>query len=757
MAKKSKIDFKQIIVEKGEKYGFYACAGLLAIFLALGGYVASKAASPSGIVRDMDAKVATVKQKTVSGPADPPELDKVIYEKAKFSPIPFTKYVTPNPLFNYAADEHMKRMNPKILPITDAQAQFIRGSIVALDIIDDAVEGPMIAVLGTKAGTRNLSKAEIDRLQKGNKRRAQPPPGAPPPAPPPPSPGGGGKFGGPGGAGRMGGGPTGGGLGGGAPNQTVRTGETEVQYMKIDAKGLESVKIAESIIPKRMVVVTGAIPYKKQLEAYANALHAPSILQLAANDLPLYRGFTVQRRVFTANGADMVSDWADLDMKETLGPLYARITEFEPDNYTKDPALAPYFPRLIPEVSTELVVPRPKLKRGEYEPLDLAPVDAALKVLKDLGGNAGQIKSNIRRKIDATNPFNPSGLETGGQGPGGLPGGGNLNDANPGIPGGKGVVGRPGIPGIPAAPGAGDAAVPEDCWIMRFIDVTVEPGYLYRYRVQLKAANPNFKRNVKELAMPKFAEEEELVSPWFELATPVPVPTDEYIYAASKDEQNRKVTEKLAPRDGPDADAVYLQVQRWADYARPIGLPRPEPIGDWLVADIKAHRGQMVGETTKVKLPLWSMVAGAFLFRDSQTRAPSSLFNAARPRADGMWAVDFTPLPPILLVDFEGGSGSFSANRKQVIDQAAVDVLLLTDDGKLIVRRSQEDLADVERKKREETWKKWIGQVQEETNKFKNTGGLGNPGGGFPGGPPGAPGGPPGGSPGSPGGSGGSG
>jgi uncharacterized membrane protein YgcG len=748
MAKKLKFEFKKAIVERGEKIGFYAAAGLLVVFLALGGYVASKAASPATIVRDMDAKVNTVQQKTISGSSETAPLDPVIYYGAIMAKIGFTEHVTPNDFFNTATDEHMKRMNPKILSITDAQVQFIRGSMVALDIIEDPVEGSMIAVLGTKATTRN-SAGMINRIIKGNKGRPQPPPGPPPPAaPPPPS----GFPGGKGGGASRGGPPGGGaGFGAGGQMQTARTGETEVQYMKLDAKGLETAKIADTIIPKRMVVVTGSIPYKKQLELYAGALQAPSITQLAANDLPLYRGFNVQRQVWSVDGKDMVADWADLDMKETLGPLFARITEFEPDVYTKDAALAMYFDRLIPDQSTELVVPRPKLKRGEYEPLDLPPVDAALKALKDLGGNVGQLKNNMQRRLDSTNPFNPSGLDPGAPGQGGFPGGGFPGGG--GAPGGgaSGAMGdeqpagkRPpgGRGNPPGMPAAGNPQVPEDCWIMRFIDVTIEPGYVYRYRVQLKAANPNFKKNVKELAMPKFADEEELISGWFELPNPVSVPHDEFIYAAAKDEQNRRVTEKNKQVEGDDV--TYLQVHRWAEYARPIGLPRPEPIGDWLVADIKAHRGQTVGESTKVKLPLWSMVAGSFLFRDPPRTNTGSIFGGGRPRADGMWPVDFTPLPPMLLVDFDGGSGTFVANRKQINDQAAVDVLLLTDDGKLIVRRSQADLANVERQKREDTWKKWIAQVQDETNKFRNGSNVNAPGGpGAPGSPsaPGSPGG----------------
>src|SRR5207248_5897959 len=145
--------------------------------------------------------------------------------------------------------------------------------------------------------------------------------------------------------------------------------------------------------------------------------------------------------------------------------------------------------------------------------------------------------------------------------------------------------------------------------------------------------------NTKELQMPKFADDEELPSGWFELPDSVSVPQDEFLYAAAKDERNKKVTQRMQ-QESPDV--TYLQIQRWADFVRPSGDPRPEPIGDWLVAEIKAHRGQLIGETTKIKLPLWSLVAGAFQFRDSPLRAPAGIFGPIR-RAEPLWAGAFTP------------------------------------------------------------------------------------------------------------------
>src|SRR5262249_33800613 len=57
--------------------------------------------------------------------------------------------------------------------------------------------------------------------------------------------------------------------------------------------------------------------------------------------------------------------------------------------------------------------------------------------------------------------------------------------------------------------------VPEYC-LVRVIDVTVKPGESYQYRLRVRVANPNFKRD--DVAEPKFAEGKELPSTkWFEI------------------------------------------------------------------------------------------------------------------------------------------------------------------------------------------------------------------------------------------------
>src|SRR5262249_32671751 len=156
-------------------------------------------------------------------------------------------------------------------------------------------------------------------------------------------------------------------------------------------------------------------------------------------------------------------------------------------------------------------------------------------------------------------------------------------------------------PGQPGVPG-NQQALPEDAWMFRFIDAATEPGYAYRYRVKFKMHNPNWGRNPKELAISDLAKVEELESPWYVIKDMARSPQDEYIYAASPVDTKATptkvtVTEKVPPPSGPAADETWLQVHKWFRDVRPKASTRAEPVGDWLLADIRAIRGQYLADT----------------------------------------------------------------------------------------------------------------------------------------------------------------
>jgi hypothetical protein len=333
--------------------------------------------------------------------------------------------------------------------------------------------------------------------------------------------------------------------------------------------------------------------------------------------------------------------------------------------------------------------------------------------------------------IDETNPFKRgSGNVGGSSGPGGTA-----------APPGRGDDTRRGfrLPGMPPAGGPGNQATSvedEDAWILRFIDVTVEAGHLYQYRVAVKALNPNYQKPTKDLAVPALALKEFLQSEFFEVPDPAVVPPEEHLYAAAKDERKNHITDKR-PLAGL-WDETWVQMQRWYAFIRPEGLPRQEPFGEWLVSDLKVHRGEYVGQREPVLLPLWSMENGMFLFREPPRArpAPSVVVGTVR-RPLPTWTLDLMPTPPVLLVDFEGGSGDyFGPKNKQVNDAPGVEMLLLNADGSLRVERSGQDLTDADRTKRETTWMQWLEKVNQDSIAAKTRGpGDGGERGGAPRGP----------------------
>src|SRR5207248_2058094 len=157
---------------------------------------------------------------------------------------------------------------------------------------------------------------------------------------------------------------------------------------------------------------------------------------------------------------------------------------------------------------------------------------------------------------------------------------------------------------------------------------------------------------------------------------------------ASKEPQASppRVTERMPPRTGPAADETWLQVQKWFRDIRPKGQTRAEPVGDWVIADIHAVRGQYLSDSPKVELPTWSTTKSKFVFRDQPP--PRGNPNVRRnPKDRRSWEIEFSPRldgKEVLVVDFEGGEGKHIANSKgrQVDDTASMDVLLMTEDGK---------------------------------------------------------------------------
>src|SRR5207248_10596029 len=113
----------------------------------------------------------------------------------------------------------------------------------------------------------------------------------------------------------------------------------------------------------------------------------------------------------------------------------------------------------------------------------------------------------------------------------------------------------------PNAPKPSDAL---ETILCRFVDVDVQPGYAYEYRMRIKVANPNLHKD-KAVSQPTYAKVEELVGAWTDVKFKqgnkeqswIPVGSETEIYAVATD-----------PKPYLKPDHVRVQVQAWMDKIR---------------------------------------------------------------------------------------------------------------------------------------------------------------------------------------------
>jgi hypothetical protein len=237
-----------------------------------------------------------------------------------------------------------------------------------------------------------------------------------------------------------------------------------------------------------------------------------------------------------------------------------------------------------------------------------------------------------------------------------------------------------------------DFRVPEFA-LIRFIDATIEPGFSYQYRIKIKMANPNYGKH--NLIYPAIGQDEDIVAPEFTVTPKVAVPSD---------------TEWYVTDDKPDKDRLVMQIHHWVysiltDKEDQNSLAN---IGDWTIQDrSQAHRGEYIGRIENARLPTWKVNKERYEWAVN-TRSRSTLL-----------PVDFTARrsndpneDPFLLVDYSGSKNfTFRYGTKKITEEMPVEALVLTPDGKLIVRRQSDDIESKDRKDRFESWRLWMVRV----------------------------------------------
>jgi hypothetical protein len=708
---KPKFDAKKFFMEKGEKVGIVA-AGALMLLLIIWGIMTMVGSADTGAVASNISKQAKgITTKIASDSSQSPKpLEPWVTERVKFDAL-WAKNYENNPPFIDIVLDNAKRGSPTILMPVEFQVDLVRAPITIYNYQGNK-DNLKIAVTYTKEVQKNekLVKFSDKRKDKDkDKKKDGNPQGGNMPAMggfPGGMPGGmpGMGMGMPGGGGRPGGGPGGGmgmpgmpgsmgmpGMPGGGQQANTPVGprtETGIEFVEVKKLG-QNHKPAEFIQPVRMVVISASFPYRKQLEEYQKALRYQSLNELAANpsDMPVFKGFNVERQVRDVDGK-VRQAWTPFDWQAAYKQLI--FDKKVLDNEPEDPKIQDS--PVVPPDNQHLCMPLPKLAPGrKYPPLTMNSIlDTADKLKKS---DAPSSNNAIwgRGKGDA-DIFDRTGAAAESTEP---------KDNKEPMDNSSGSNLLQGLP---------------DFVLVRFVDCTVKVGFVYEYRIQMKVANPN-KGKDKLVGRPDYAKADELIGDKAEVRfnkdgrvfTGLAIPLETEVYADPLDTKNYY----------PRPDELKLQLQTWIEAIRP-QKDNPnyvEPVGDWVVSDIKAHRGQFIGGTENVRLPLWSATAGAYQFKEL-----GKLKTAGKEK--GTLAVDFVSYA--LLVDFEGGRmPQLVFRNRSITDDAGVEILEMTYDGRLIARVAPADEKNPTRREREVAWNEWQKDTEKAAEKPKE--GANNP------------------------------
>ncbi len=263
--------------------------------------------------------------------------------------------------------------------------------------------------------------------------------------------------------------------------------------------------------------------------------------------------------------------------------------------------------------------------------------------------------------------------------------------------------------------------------------MTVEPGNTYKYFIQVRLENPNYKKQSR-VAYPGLAEVKELLSDWTE--TPSRAVDSEFrFYVVDQyllDKASPKNPTVLHPftkdtsllnANGPNrGQMVALQLHNWAESGK--GEVKEGNIGAWAVAErVVVKKGQEIGKPNlSVPMPRWDDASDSFLLPEPKKGKDGKAILKSVDWAKIVKVVQFEgsevnmqpPGPSLpLVVDVKGGQ-SENWQKIDIADRAAVEVLILSPDGKLVSYNSREDSdPDTPRgKERLEHYSLWKDSIQ---------------------------------------------
>ncbi len=488
------------------------------------------------------------------------------------------------------------------------------------------------------------------------------------------------------------------------------------------AKVKESDHLAKQPQPSRQVIVAATFPYKKQLEEFKSKLGLatlPDVIneksQVKLKDgtyLPSLRFLEVvaQRQELDGDdkpvpvrGADgKLVEWRTLNLKADYRP-YVFVTGLQTEKEDE---------KYAPVIFEGLVMPRLKLFRAEDFGAKTGDKEAPTKAdresvreypkveddLETLKKTLKALETNTAVIAKPKSTFDPDGLPIFG-----------------GAPKEESGEEKKKEEGKEEATGT---EVPEYV-LVRVIDVTVQPGKAYRYRLQVRMANPNYKllanRGEKGVADLRYAKEPVLESEW---SAPVEASIDrELRYYAVDESELAPPTKGGRPKDAVRPGQLIMQAHRWIETML-TNTGAPLYLGEWSVAErFPVYRGEYVGRKVKVELPAWRYTREEFVLT---VEAASGKKGKQQPGI----GVDFgygrlgTSQPEAILVDFDPGKGhahvrGTDKKAPTVADHAAPEALLLSPDGELLLLEGARDAKDAKRVERVEKVRDRISEVKD--------------------------------------------
>lgn len=703
------IDFKQFFIQKGERIALWAMVGVMAVLIVFGvfinGFSRGSASGNSGEINDLCTRAKSAL--STSAPAPGSEKPDDIYTgAARLAEIDRNGVDCKHALFSTQDREDKKWRKPEVLSPDEFQVTMIRGLFRSyIPTTVDGKQGIMFLVPKGKdgvkppAGPNGPAMAGRGRMPQINgMARIWGQPGAAGPGmmmPP--------------------------GMRGAMPGMAPQVAaEDEGQYKMIKVpvdqvaaeSGKDGGRPAEAVYPVRIGIVNATFPYRRQFEVFQHALgKKKSIEEMEQEASVEFLGVNVQRREIGPDGQPLgKGEWRDLDLITPLRPFLAFGRESE------DPTLKAYG---IVWPGDRLLVPRPFLGRNQtYPAAELPSLDKTIKDIED-AIKAGQPPPP---PVRAGNKFGKD-YDFFGDDEAIDPKKGPM-----GVAMGEGVRKPMPMPvvreGAPSANGFGsqERLLPEKC-LVRFIDIQIEPGHTYEYRVQVKMGNPLHGKKDEAISK-KLTENKEMVGEWTMVPKKlhVPVEGDFYIYEDAAH----------ARKFGYNPDRIWTQIHRWFDWV-PVNPAAPREsltaIGDWGLAEQSAAmRGEYIGRWEEVELPIWNSKLEEFVLAQHP--------DTYKKRPGGVRLVQHKGVPVdfntgALLVDFDGGRAEVfykDKDRKEnkVRDESAVEALVLTAEGKLVVRDSRADTDSKERVDRVKESAEWIKAVREKVNN-KPGGNTGDP------------------------------